>query len=322
MTSTHAHDLLRLLAETSALRGDELRRRLQLDAAQFATALSECAAYGVPVDADTEHRYHLPWRLELLDAERILAALAPGRRERVRSLEILPAVDSTNRYLSAHRAEAGFRACFAEYQSAGRGRGGKPWISPYAAGIWLSVQTRREAVPAALNQRFALAVASLLRTWGGHEIAVKWPNDIIWRRRYKVAGLLSEARIHRGVDLVCGIGLNVALPPTVNPPVEQPWTDLTRVLGHTPERNRCAGQLLDTLVAVLEGEQVPPAELLDVWPAFDILYNAPVTLATGRGPVSGIARGIDADGALLLAHGGKVGRYVDGEVSIRKQTTL
>ena len=266
----------------------------------------------------TFHFSHSAPPSEPLAADAILAAVVPERRALLRKLEILPEVDSTNRYLLEQPAGPGFHACFAEFQSAGRGRAGKRWLSPYGAGVWLSVQTRCAHLPPALNQRLALVVAALLRDLGAPEGGLKWPNDVIWRGTQKLAGLLSEARVHHDIHLVCGVGLNVTLPPHAAPPPEQPWCDLTQVLGpRCPPRNQVAGLLLDAFLTVLS-TAVENEPLVARWNTFDILYNTPITLLTARGPLSGIARGINGDGALLVDDGGQIRRYVDGEVSVRK----
>ena len=59
------------------------------------------------------------------------------------------------------------------------------------------------------------------------------------------------------------------------------------------------------------------AAFADEWRAADALRDQPVRIEQGGGSVSGIARGIDPDGALLVDTGDQRQRFVSGEVSLR-----
>ena len=103
-----------------------------------------------------------------------------------------------------------FGSLFMESQSAGRGRGGRPWISPagHVYGALLLPPAPPFAGPGA-----ALALAWFLAealAEGGWDLLLKWPNDLLWEGG-KTAGILLEAR--RGLVLA-GVGLNLGEPPT------------------------------------------------------------------------------------------------------------
>jgi BirA family biotin operon repressor/biotin-[acetyl-CoA-carboxylase] ligase len=59
------------------------------------------------------------------------------------------------------------------------------------------------------------------------------------------------------------------------------------------------------------------AAFADEWRAADALRDQPVRIEQGSGSVSGIARGIDPDGALLVDTGAGRERFISGEVSLR-----
>jgi BirA family biotin operon repressor/biotin-[acetyl-CoA-carboxylase] ligase len=61
------------------------------------------------------------------------------------------------------------------------------------------------------------------------------------------------------------------------------------------------------------------AAALDEYQAADTLLGRPVRVLGGTGmPLgSGIARGVDADGALLVEQDGQVRRIIAGEISVR-----
>jgi BirA family biotin operon repressor/biotin-[acetyl-CoA-carboxylase] ligase len=124
-------------------------------------------------------------------------------------------VGSTNDV--AHRfAKDGARSgtiIIAEFQTAGRGRNAKKWIAQKGENIMASV-ILRPTVPLEhltyLPLLAALSVAQAIEEVVGERAEIKWPNDVLIRRK-KVAGVLVETSAQSGaVDyVVVGIGLNV-----------------------------------------------------------------------------------------------------------------
>ncbi|MFQ3598637.1 MAG: biotin--[acetyl-CoA-carboxylase] ligase [Chloroherpetonaceae bacterium] len=124
-------------------------------------------------------------------------------------------VGSTNDV--AHRfAKDGARSgtiILAEFQTTGRGRNAKKWVSQEGANIVTSV-ILRPTIPLEHITYFslltALSVAQAIEEVVGEPAEIKWPNDVLIRRK-KVAGILVETSAQSGaVDyIVVGIGLNV-----------------------------------------------------------------------------------------------------------------
>ena len=95
----------------------------------------------------------------------------------------------------------------ADHQTAGRGRLGRTWEAPPGKAILCSLLLKpppEHDVPQ-LSLVAGVAVADALEEATGLAVQLKWPNDVMLRRR-KVAGCLAEAR--DGV-VVLGIGVNV-----------------------------------------------------------------------------------------------------------------
>ena len=95
----------------------------------------------------------------------------------------------------------------ADHQTAGRGRLGRRWEAPPGKALLFSILLRpppERNVPQ-LSLVAGVAVADALERTLGLSVQLKWPNDVMLRRR-KVAGCLAEVR--DGV-VVLGIGLNV-----------------------------------------------------------------------------------------------------------------
>ncbi|NCC28599.1 MAG: biotin--[acetyl-CoA-carboxylase] ligase [Gammaproteobacteria bacterium] len=264
---------------------------------------------------------------DLLDAERILAGLAPCARRAIARLEIHAEIDSTNRYLMREAvigAPCG-TLCLAECQSAGRGRLGRPWVSPFGANLYLSMLWRYKAPPAALGG-FSLAagavVAEVLRRFGAEGLGLKWPNDLLWDRR-KLGGMLLEvAGEPKGPStLVVGIGINVRMSPDHGRAIDQPWVDLAEVLDNQRvDRNILAAQIVDALVDAFERfgrEGLTP--FLPLWGGFDAFRGEQARILLADREIQGRVLGIASDGALRLETADGERRFHAGEVSLRRE---
>jgi len=86
----------------------------------------------------------------------------------------------------------------ADHQTAGRGRLGRSWEAPAGAALLFSILLKPPPEPPApqLSLVAGIAVADALERTLGLSVQLKWPNDVMLRRK-KVAGCLAERkRIH------------------------------------------------------------------------------------------------------------------------------
>lgn len=284
--------------------------------------------FGLEIHAVRGRGYRLAEPLELLAVERIQAALTAAARPWVAGIEIHERLDSTNSYL-LNRAKddlPGGWVCLAEYQSAGRGRRGRSWVSPFGANLYLSLLWRF-SLEATLLSGLSLAVGvALMRTLtalGTSELGLKWPNDVLWRRR-KLAGVLLEFGGESSglCHIVAGIGLNVAMPRYAEPAIDQPWIDLRSIIGSERlSRNHLAARLISELVtAFVQFEQAGFAAFREEWSCYDLAQDQPVTLQLPTTTCSGIARGVDEAGALLLETEAGIRPFLGGEISLRLES--
>lgn len=218
-------------------------------------------------------------------------------------------VGSTNdvaRALAEAGAPAG-TAVIAEEQRAGRGRGGRHWVSPPGLGIWLSVVLRPAELPAPglLPLRVGLAAAAALDAFARPgRVEVKWPNDLLVAGR-KLGGILCEGSWDAGgvSFVVAGIGVNAAHAPADFPAVlRDQATSLRMAAGWSPPRAEVAGALARALAALPArfAAALSDAELAEL-ERRDALRGLPVRVtAEGAAPLEGTALGIAPDGALRL----------------------
>lgn len=268
--------------------------------------------------------YRLAEPLQLLDKTEILSAMHKETRSTLGDLEVLWSTDSTNR-IALQRADSGRTksvAVLAEHQSAGRGRRGRHWESPFSRNLYLSLVWQFETDASSvsgLSLAVALAVVRTLQKIGADDLHLKWPNDVLWMNR-KLCGVLLEMHGESTGPwkVVIGIGLNVNMGEQASVDIDQPWVDLHTVLGHRSDRNQLAGMLLSELIEVIEQFQLSGLEpFISEWQKYDATCNKQVELHFPNTVLHGISRGINSQGALLLEVDGEIRPYHAGEVSLR-----
>ncbi len=316
--------ILEILADGRFHSGQDLGERLALTRAAVWKHVRALSQRGLDVQAVRGKGYRLPEPLELLDAGRILAAMNPSARNSVAALDVHLELDSTSDHLKRQplpSRSGRFNVCFAERQSAGRGRRGRSWVSPYGANLYGSVAYRAETTGGALDG-LSLAVGvglmHALHDAGVSGAGLKWPNDILLEGR-KLAGILIEiaGEMDGALNVIVGVGLNVRMPRHAVDQIDQPWTDL-HSHGVQVSRNRLAALALDRLldaVTVFSAQGLAP--FLDDWQRFDQVAGRDIDLHTAAGVISGTARGVDERGALKVEHRGTLIHYHSGEVSLR-----
>jgi BirA family transcriptional regulator, biotin operon repressor / biotin---[acetyl-CoA-carboxylase] ligase len=247
----------------------------------------------------------------------------PGRIGwRIHYFQDLDSTQEAARELAAGGAAEG-TVVIAERQSAGRGRMGRSWHSPAGVNLYTTILLR-PPIPLAEVPRLSLvagvAAAQALEREAPGIVSLKWPNDV-WLNRRKAGGIIAEALTDPRQHLECvllGIGLNINLAPSDIPPeLRDKATSLRIASGHPCDRIAVADSLFSLLDSrymetVTRGFEAVRPE----WERFSALTGKRVAIADGGRRETGLVRGIDGDGALLLEVEGRVRRIVAGEVTV------
>ncbi|WP_318454972.1 bifunctional biotin--[acetyl-CoA-carboxylase] ligase/biotin operon repressor BirA [Photobacterium leiognathi] len=309
--------LIQLLADGSFHSGEKLGRALGISRAAIAKQIKVIQGWGLDIFRVQGKGYCLASPIELLDKDKILT------KSDCAHLELIPVIDSTNQYLLDRVGQLpSGSVCLAEYQEAGRGRRGRQWLSPFGSNLYLSIYWRLDAGMAAamgLSLVVGVAIAETLQQLGAPDVRVKWPNDIYYKDQ-KLAGILVEMTGQAGdaAHLVIGMGLNVSMPIKEQAEITQAWTNLAQACDNLPSRNQLAAQLIAHLTQTLINyEQQGLTGFVERWNKIDNFLNRPVKLLIGERTIEGVARGIDAQGALLLETDEGVTPYIGGEISLR-----
>lgn len=323
--SSFNKSLLHTLSDGRFHSGAALARDLGLSRTSVWGLIHELVELGLEIHAVQGKGYRLAVPLELLDVDAILRELSDDSRRLLSALEIHDQLDSTNTHLM-NRARSGASAglvCLAETQTAGKGRLGRSWLSPFGGGIALSLLWRFDDVArlAGLSLAVGVGVMRALQRAGITGVSLKWPNDVLWQG-HKLGGILLEAsgEAYGGCAVVIGLGLNLRMPTEVGRAIDQAWTDLESIaLGTAPARNRLVAYLLDEFLSLLaDYEQVGLAAYLDEWRAHHSLDGCRVSVRQGEQLIHGRVAGVSADGLLLLDDDQGLRReFAAGDVRVR-----
>jgi BirA family biotin operon repressor/biotin-[acetyl-CoA-carboxylase] ligase len=171
-----------------------------------------------------------------------------------------------------------------------------------------------------LSLAVGVAIARAVAAAGASGVALKWPNDVLWRAG-KLAGILIElAGDALGpTAAVIGIGLNVRLSQATRARIGQATADLETACGAAPDRNGLLARLLIELGQTLQAfERDGFAPRRAEWQRLHALQGKRVTLILPDGTRrTGSARGAAEDGAFLLETRAGVERFHSAEITLR-----
>jgi BirA family biotin operon repressor/biotin-[acetyl-CoA-carboxylase] ligase len=236
-------------------------------------------------------------------------------------------VDSTMdeaRRLIARNSPAGLpdgTLLVADEQTGGRGRLQRSWWAPPASSLLLSLVFRPPLAPhqaQRITMICSLAVCDAIFERSGLSPQVKWPNDVLIDGR-KVCGILTELDlVGSHLDyVIVGIGINVNVDLAAAPPLMSPATSLLAETGHTTSR-------LELLIALLANLERRYAALQDghsfhqEWASRMATLGEQVEVAGGSERWTGVAVGVDSDGALLVrTDDGDTQRILAADVTLR-----
>ena len=314
--------LLQLLADGEVHSGESLGEELGISRAAVWKQLQKLEPLGLRVESVKGRGYRLAGGLDLLDARSIQQQLGASA-ELLRELQVYDQVDSTNaRVLARLESGSGHRqVVLAEQQTAGRGRRGRAWASPFASGVSISIGWQFSGgvqLLEGLSLAVGVALARALARFDVPDVRLKWPNDV-WCRGRKLAGVLLELSgdLTDRCAVVVGIGLNMRMPAAAAESIGQPWVDLAEVRPGV-SRNALVAAMLDELLPMLEAyPESGFARWRDEWLALDQFAGAEVCLQSVQQRWCGIECGVDSSGALLLDIDGERKVFHGGEVSLR-----
>lgn len=248
--------------------------------------------------------------------------------KRVESHDI---IDSTNIRAKqlAEQGEQEGTLVIAERQSAGRGRRGRSWYSDVGTGVFMSLILRPDILPvdvSGITLIAALATAKAIKEVCGVIVQIKWPNDIVLNGK-KICGILTEmsAEMNCINYVVVGIGINVNNK-SFDGSISDTASSIYIQTGKSSDRAQLAAVTIDRFGEYYQefSATLSLKSFIEEYNSLLISRDKEVKILYGMKEdadesrtETGIAKGIDETGALIVDTKEGIKKIVSGEVSVR-----
>lgn len=324
---TTCERLLLHLNDRCFVTGTELGRELGISRAAVHKHIESLKAHGLPVEGISGRGYRLARGVDLMDEVTIWELLDKRYRHLVNRIIVERSVDSTNSHLLRLAVSGPIHGvvCITEAQPSGRGGRGRGWVATPYRNLLMSIGWVYDSWPrdiTALSVAVGISLIEAMRELDINGIGMKWPNDLLIEGK-KLGGILIEISGESSgqCSIVIGIGINAHIGQAEGSCIDQPWTDLSSLLGRDVDRNALAAACISALCHLLRDF---PERGFDPWRRkwsdVDVLTGKEVSISSHqRGKaIDGMVTGLDSTGSLLVAvTGGGVRSFMSGEVSVR-----
>lgn len=207
----------------------------------------------------------------------------------------------------------------AEEQTKGKGTKGRSWYSARKKGLYFSVILTPPFPDISLLPLVAgLAVSEAILSCLGIRAGLKWPNDVVWEGE-KLAGILCESGFlgNRVTYAILGVGLNVRHEKGDFPKeIRRQAVSLELIKKEKIEEEAFLDCLLQFLNrwygCFLKGEK---RRILRAYQEKSVLpLGEKIDLIMERKVLSGVYRGLDPQGGLILERNGLRESFFSAEI--------
>lgn len=306
------HTLLRILGDGHCHSGSELGQALGITRSAIWKQIKQLIDLGIPIHSIPQQGYRFAHEFMFLDEECIVQELKTQQCGTPFKLHVFSSIHSTNRYLKELPSNSALDICCAEVQTQGKGRFGRYWHSPFGENIYCSSRWSLDCDLAKLSGLSLVCSLAVLATiqalHPSPHSKIKWPNDILWHDK-KLCGSLIEinAESNGQSQIIIGIGLNVNSDTQNNPLNDtdllsnRPWCSLYELTQKYHNRNKLIASLIVNLERYLNRFiKHDLSVFLDEWQQHDYLYGQEIRVNQLLETLSGIARGINQAGQLIV----------------------
>ncbi|QIR13176.1 bifunctional biotin--[acetyl-CoA-carboxylase] ligase/biotin operon repressor BirA [Shewanella aestuarii] len=308
-------EILALLNAKNFVSGEWLANELGLSRMAINQHINSLADYGIEIFSVKGKGYKLATPITLVDEQKLINGID-------NRCFYFDEITSTNSFLLNHYEDLkSGDICVSEYQSAGRGRRGRQWVSPYAHHLYASLFWQFDQPPAktvGLSLVIACSIVEGLSHLSVTGLGLKWPNDIYLEGK-KLAGILIEMvpTPQSSTSLVIGFGINLNMPLSQGELIDQPWSDLSGLMEplNKTELLICLHKQLKQDIQTFAKFGLAP--FIKQWAKYDLYDNQPIRLIMSPNEVCGLYKGIDEQGAVLIETEDSVKAYIGGEISLR-----
>jgi BirA family biotin operon repressor/biotin-[acetyl-CoA-carboxylase] ligase len=230
-------------------------------------------------------------------------------------------VESTNSVLlSSKEFNQHGAVLLGEYQTKGRGRKERAWVSNAGQNLTFSILLKNDIKDHKINLvnlGSSLVVSQALENLFQLNVELKWPNDVLVDKK-KIAGILldSTSKGNRINRIVIGIGINVNQSNFPGKYEIQP-TSIRKEFKEIVSRERLLSEILNLFEDMLEIWKKEPEKILNDWRNRCRMIGEKIKIVDGDKLKSGVFQDIDDDGFLLFKAADKLEKIHFGDVSLR-----
>ncbi len=315
--------VLPYLSEKKFVSGKQLSGQLGLSRVAVWKQIQKLKRLGYHFSADARKGYRVISRPDILlppEIHRNLNTKYIGKR-----IYYFPELKSTNmmakqKILDRKDIAGEGTIIIAERQSAGKGRLGREWFSPYG-GIWLSIILYPNLSPFCISRitlMTAVAVVKAIRGLYKIKVKIKWPNDILIKGK-KVCGILTEmsAGLEKINWVIVGIGINVNIDISEAPKdIQKNIISLKEILGKDIPRVKIVQIFFEEFEKYYDIFKKKEFSLiLNEWKLYNNTIGKKIKIDVGEKTIIGEAIDINESGAIILKkEDGKSTEIISGTV--------
>lgn len=315
-------ELLKALADGKYVSGAALAEGLGVSRNAVWKAVKALETEGFVIESSTAKGYRISPENNRLSAELIESGL---KTEQIgRRLYVYDEVDSTNsiaKKIASEDAPHG-TTVIADMQSAGRGRLGRSFISPSGKGIYVSILVRPTfslEFASMITTAAAVAGAEAVETLSGHEVGIKWVNDLYMNGK-KICGILTEASM--GLEMqsldyaIIGIGINIrSVGTSFDAELKKRASSIEDESGVKVDRNALCSKLLNRIEKYFA--TIEERGFLEEYRRRELLTGNMITANVGSESIKGVAEGIDDNANLIVRlENGELRHIGSGEANL------
>ena len=240
------------------------------------------------------------------------------------SIELLPTVHSTNRYLREKDVadiENG-HVVIANEQVLGRGRRNRAFLSNKGDGIYLSFLLKLNGMEHDIRLFTicaAVAVSKAIESICSIKADIKWVNDIYCNGK-KICGILTEAMMSVELQeldsIIIGIGINTNV---VAAEIKNFATSIQEETGMCGIRNQLIAEILNQfeLVYFDYTKQNKKQDIMQYYQSRLFIIGNEITVAEQGNAFLATVKGVDEDGGLIVENvNGEIQTITTGEIQL------
>lgn len=312
--------LVELTNSNEELSGQMLADKYNVSRSAVWKAVNSLRASGYSILSTTNRGYILDRDdpdADILNADVIRENLNPN----IKQLRVYTLIDSTNneakRLLSENTENAtSTMLLISDWQTAGRGRLGRSFLSPRGTGLYMTLVLHPNDVVenvVGVTTFAAVCVARSIKRVLNIDAGIKWVNDVYIDGR-KVCGILTEAvsdfETGRVSSVIIGIGLNLR-------PFDVPEDLLDKVGFINPDRH-CKNELATSIANELYKYSPTDRDYINESRRLSCVVGRNITFTENGKNQDGVATSIDDEGGLVVVlSDGSSTTLRSGEISVK-----